>query len=144
MNLLTTARLAELWTRTRAGHPADDPDLACVQEVMRMHEELHDAFDAVVASGGAESPENVELMMHVVCDASTLRALELGQPSGVADAMQALLDRMPPGDAFHALSDAMRRSVLAAAAEEREWDGDELLAYAWAAIEDAAAAEVGS
>lgn len=140
-NNLTPLVLAGLWTQAKAQKTPDDAGLAAFQKFMILHDDMHEYWEALEKD--PEAPLVVEgesLLVHIAMDASTMRALESNEPTGIsalyADLIQNGLDQ---GVAFHVLSQAMQHEFLSAASQGQEMELpkflDRAMAYCAQAIE---------
>jgi hypothetical protein len=121
--------LVQLWTDAKAGRTPADPDLARAQKYMMMHDDMHEHFEAAERDPAAPlTVDGESLLVHVLMDAATEKALELDEPAGVRTLMQSLLTAgMDPGRAFHVLSQAMQHEMTVQLTAGR----DELDPAAW-------------
>ena len=122
MNELTPAVFAEIWRTTKAEKRMEDPDLARFQKFMVLHEDMHATWDALAADPTTSLVvEGENLMLHVVMDAATEKALEADQPPGLRQAFQMLTARgFDQGRAFHVLSQAMMHEFILQAEQGKE------------------------
>jgi hypothetical protein len=127
---LNAALLAEIWRSTRAEKAVEDPDLARFQKFMVLHEDMHATWDALAADPATTLVVDGEtLMLHVVMDAATEKALEADEPAGLRQAFQMLTARgFDPGRAFHVLSQAMMHEFILQAEQGRELEPKDFLA----------------
>jgi hypothetical protein len=126
---VTPQTFASLWTQAKRGQAPDDPELARVQKYMLMHDDMHalfDAFERDPANPPLRDGEN--LMLHIVMDSATEKALEWDQPPGIRMMLQGMLDgALDPAVAFHVLSQAMLHEYLAAAAKAQDMDPSDFM-----------------
>ncbi len=129
---LTPQTFAALWTMAKRDEVPDDAEHARLQKFMKLHGDMHDAWEAF-EQDPAEPPvrDGENLMLHILMDATVEKALEWGQPPGIREMMQGMLDRgVEPTAAFHVLSHAMQHEYLHAAAQGQPMDQDQFMARA--------------
>jgi hypothetical protein len=121
---VTPEIFASLWTKAKRRETPDDAELARLQKYMVMHDDMHEAWDRFEQDPSQPPLRDGEnLMLHVIMDAATEKALEWDQPPGIRKMLQGLLDgAVEPTAAFHVLSQAMQHEFLAAAAKGNEMD----------------------
>ena len=121
---MTPQIFASLWTQAKRQETPEDPELARIQKYMLMHDDMHEQFDAFERDPARPPVRDGEnLMLHIVMDSATEKALEWDQPPGIRKMLQGMLDgAIDPAVAFHALSNAMQHEFLAAAAKGQEMD----------------------
>ena len=126
---MTPQTFASLWTSAKQGKTPDDPELARVQKYMLMHDDMHELFDAFERDPSTPPVRDGEnLMLHIVMDSATEKALEWDQPPGIRKMLQGMLDgALDPAVAFHVLSNAMQHEYLDAAAKDREMDQSDFM-----------------
>lgn len=119
---LTPQTLVRLWTMAKAQETPDDEALAAFQKFMVMHEDMHEYWEQLAADPSTSLEVDGEnLMLHIAMDAATMRALELNQPPGLKDLLQAMLTKgFDQGRAFHVLSQAMQHEFLESAEKGQE------------------------
>jgi hypothetical protein len=131
-NNLTSKVLAGLWTQAKAKQTPDDAGLAAFQKFMILHEEMHVHWEKLEKD--PEEPLLVDgenLLVHIAMDASTMRALETNEPSGISPLYARLIQNgLEQGMAFHVLSQAMQHEFLASATEGHEMELPKFLARA--------------
>lgn len=132
MNHFTPELFAQLWQLARQAQQVSDPDLARIQKFMLLHDDMHEHLDRIAAD--PQTPVHVDgenIMLHLLMDAATENSLEQGQPEGIREVMQGLLDTgMDPGVAFHVLSQAMQHSFVLAAEQQQDMNPADYLARA--------------
>jgi hypothetical protein len=116
---VTPQTFASLWTQAKRQEAPDDPELARIQKYMVMHDDMHALFDDFERDPSQPPVRDGEnLMLHILMDATTEKALEWDQPPGIRKMLQEMLDgAIDPAVAFHALSRAMQDEYLDAAAK---------------------------
>lgn len=131
-NNLTPQVLAGLWTQAKAKQTPDDAGLAAFQKFMILHEDMHEQWEKLEKN--PEEPLLVDgenLLVHIAMDASTMRALETNEPSGISPLYARLIESgLDQGVAFHVLSQAMQHEFLAAATIGQEMELPKFLARA--------------
>lgn len=121
---LTPQIFASLWTLAKQQKTHDDADLARMQKFMMMHDDMHAHFEAIESDpAGSMVVDGENLMLHIVMDAATEKALEQGEPDGIRRLMQGMLDGgLDPGTAFHVLSQSMMHEFVIAAEQKQQMD----------------------
>ena len=126
---MTPQIFASLWTSAKKQETPDDPELARIQKYMVMHDDMHELFDAFARDPTRPPVRGGEnLMLHIVMDSATEKALEWDQPPGIRKMLQGMLDgALDPAVAFHVLSNAMQHEFLAAAAKGHDMDQSDFM-----------------
>lgn len=129
MGELTPDLFISLWRMAKAQQTPDDDDLSRMQKFMIMHEDMHEHFDRFEADPSSPMVVDGEnLMLHIAMDAAAERSLELGEPPGIRQVMQGMLDDgVEPDRAFHAVSQAMLHAFVLAAEQGQEFGPDDFL-----------------
>lgn len=126
---LTREAFVSLWKSAKSGVQSLDPDLALIQRFMLMHDEMHEVFDRCSADANASLEVDGEnIMLRIAMDAAVHKSLEIDEPAGTRELMQAMLNAgLGPGRAFNVMSQAMMHAFLAAASQDRQMREHEYL-----------------